>query len=728
MRERRNPADAKLAKGKKIKEVEKAPGNERAPTFPVPDVPRTEEGRAMAVTLATVVNAMIDPVFVLDLEGRCVFANRAYFQMFGLDPNDIMGKSIMEIPGVEKQKPEEVKKFMPLIREAIERGSAGPVEIVLVAMDDREIPLSVAGGVIKDAQGNPIYLTAVLRDITELKRAEEQLRESEERYRTLFESTADGILVADIQTRKFKFANPAICRMLGYSEEELKRMGVDDIHPKYALEQVISEFNAQARGEKILAPNIPCLRKDGTIVYADIDATKALFDGRECNIGFFRDITERKRAEEELQKRAIIIDSTTDAVITTDLKGNIIFCNKGAELMYGYTAKEMIGNPIAILYPKQELSKLGKIIENLLKCRKIPSIEVTVKHKNKKLLPIIMSMTPIKDENGKVIELVGIAQDITERKRAEEALRKRTHDLGERVKELNCLYSISDLVAKPDISLEDIFQGTIALIPPALRYSEITCARIIVEGKEYKTKNFKETVWKQASTIVVHGERVGAVEVYYLEERPESDESPFLEEERSLINAIAKQLGETTERKKAEEERAKAVATTAATIEGMIDVVGISDMEGRVIQINKAVENWGYKREEVIGKPVVEFLAKRSLAKLEEERKKTLKTGVLENLELIGTREDGSEIPILVNVTLMRDAEGKPIGRVFSLKDITERKQAEEEKLKIAANKQRMEELEKFAKIAVGRELKMVELKDRIKALELRLEGITEKG
>jgi signal transduction histidine kinase len=82
----------------------------------------------------------------------------------------------------------------------------------------------------------------------------------------------------------------------------LKQIGVRDIHPKEDLEYVISEFKSQARGEKALATGIPCLRKDGTIIYADIDTAKVLVDGRECNVGFFTDITERKKAEEELKK------------------------------------------------------------------------------------------------------------------------------------------------------------------------------------------------------------------------------------------------------------------------------------------------------------------------------------------------------------------------------------------------------------------------------------------
>ncbi len=127
------------------------------------------------------------------------------------------------------------------------------------------------------------------------KNAEEKLKESEARYRTLFEASAEGILIADIKTKKFEFANPAICKMLGYTEKELKKMGVEELHPRENLQRVLSEFEAQARGKKSLAEDIPCLKKDGTILYADINTSKCFILGSECNMGFFRDVTEKKQ-------------------------------------------------------------------------------------------------------------------------------------------------------------------------------------------------------------------------------------------------------------------------------------------------------------------------------------------------------------------------------------------------------------------------------------------------
>ncbi len=139
------------------------------------------------------------------------------------------------------------------------------------------------------------------------------------------------------------------------------------------------------------------------------------------------------------------------------------------------------------------------------------------------------------------------------RKQVEDTLREQTRELDERVKELNCLYGISRLVEKPDVSLEEILQGTVSFIPSAWQYPEVTGARILLDDQEFRTENFEETAWRQTAGIIVHGERIGALEVCYLAERPASDQGPFLKEEKSLFSAIVERLGKIIERKWAEE-------------------------------------------------------------------------------------------------------------------------------------------------------------------------------
>ena len=119
---------------------------------------------------------------------------------------------------------------------------------------------------------------------------------------------------------------------------------------------------------------------------------------------------------------------------------------------------------------------------------------------------------------------------------------------------LDCLYNISKLVDKPGILIEEILQGVVNLIPHAWQDPEITCARLIFRDKEFRTENFKETNWRHAEDIRGYDKEIGALEVYYLKERPERDEAPFLKEERNLLTIIAKQLGHIIERKHSEEE------------------------------------------------------------------------------------------------------------------------------------------------------------------------------
>jgi PAS domain S-box-containing protein len=142
--------------------------------------------------------------------------------------------------------------------------------------------------------------------------------------------------------------------------------------------------------------------------------------------------------------------------------------------------------------------------------------------------------------------------EINERKKVERELQKSMDEVGERIKELNCLFEISRLVERRRLTLEEILQGIVELIPPALRYPEITCAKIILEDQEFSTGSFEETKWVLTQNIVVHLKTVGAIAVYYLEERQDSDEGPFLKEERNLINAIAERIGRIIERNRAQ--------------------------------------------------------------------------------------------------------------------------------------------------------------------------------
>jgi len=277
-------------------------------------------------------------------------------------------------------------------------------------------------------------LTEARRRIAEMEasraepgQAERALKESEERYKALFEGAAEGIIVADVETRGFLYANPAVCRMLGYSEEELTRMNVSDIHPKESLGHVISEFDAQATGEKALAPDIPCLRKDGTVIHADVVTCSMLIDQRECNVGFFTDITERTRAAEALresqERYRSLVEDQPDLICRFLPGGTLTYVNRAYAEYFGKTVSELDGFNFYELIPRSDRQNVREQIDamgagNLIHTHTHQVVLPGGEHRWQE-----WTNRAFIDEDGGVVGYQAIGHDVTDRELAQEALR-----------------------------------------------------------------------------------------------------------------------------------------------------------------------------------------------------------------------------------------------------------------------------------------------------------------
>ncbi len=212
---------------------------------------------------------------------------------------------------------------------------------------------------------------------------------------------------------------------------------------------------------------------------------------------------------------------------------------------------------------------------------------------------------PVMDTKIEIKYVVLQHYDITKRKQVEESLRRRTNDLNERVKELNCLYGISELVEDSDFSLDELLVEIVNLVPLSWQYPEITCSRIIVNSQEFRSENFRKTIWKQDDDINVHGNKQGILEVYYLEERSEIDEGPFMSEERHLINAISERLGKILERHQIKDALIKSEKKFQAAFESAKDCIIIWDRDYNYIYANQsAIDHVGTTRDKVIGKNI----------------------------------------------------------------------------------------------------------------------------
>ncbi|KKM53085.1 hypothetical protein LCGC14_1554350 [marine sediment metagenome] len=389
------------------------------------------------------------------------------------------------------------------------------------------------------------------------------------------------------------------------------------------------------------------------------------------------------RAEEAVTKSEALyrdlVETSQDLIWRCDAEGRFTFLNQAWEKTHGYKIEEMLGRRFTDFQTPEVGQRAIQEFARHLAGGSVTGYETTHVSKSGDVVHLVFNAMPLYDSEGHIVGTQGTAHDITERKRAEEALGERTHQLGERVKELNCLYGISKLVETPGISLEQILQRTADLIPPSWQYPEVTCARITLDGQEFKTEDFRETPWKQASDIKADGEGIGRVEVRYLEERPESDEGPFLKEERSLINAIAEELGRITERKRAEEalrESERRYQTLAK-----VSPVGIfhTDPDGDCLYVN---ERWceitGLTVEQALRDGWAQALHPDDRDRVSTEWYRAATRNEVFRSEYRFQRPDGRITWVYGQARVETDSSGTPTAYVGTITDITEGKRAEE--------------------------------------------------
>lgn len=270
-------------------------------------------------------------------------------------------------------------------------------------------------------------------------------------------------------------------------------------------------------------------------------------------------------------------------------------------------------------------------------------------------------------------------------RRTKEILQNKTHALGERVKELNCLYAISSLVEKHGISLEKILCGIVDIIPPAWQYPEITGAKITVNTHTFATANYAQTQWRQSADIVVRGKKSGFLEVIYLEERPQCGEGPFLKEERNLINSLAKRIGEIVERKLAEDDLKESMTRNKALLNSIPDLIFRVRKDGTILDFKKG-KTLGkrIKAKRIIGKKMAElpdeyhFLSKDILRQGMTNITRVLEKGTTQIFEHQYHRGSNT---YYYEVLLTASGKDEVLGII---RDITERRRLEKQVLEIS--------------------------------------------
>lgn len=284
---------------------------------------------------------------------------------------------------------------------------------------------------VRDAEGQVSVITGVCSDITARRQMEKQLQASEEqKFRAIFDGASDGILVADIESKKIVLANFRICQMLGYTQEEIMELGVQDIHPHIPPDQSQQAFEQAARGIALPLLDFELRRKDGTRLPVNVAPGFVDADGKSLVVGFFRDISERKQAEAALAESEaryrLLLETLPLSVMVIDLSYRIILANQSAARLFGAAhAEDLAGRSIWDLTQNdpQDPAMSARLAE-LWAQGEVAPVERLFRTLDGSIIPIETRAVALKSLDGEMTGFMLVGENITARKQAEEGLRQ----------------------------------------------------------------------------------------------------------------------------------------------------------------------------------------------------------------------------------------------------------------------------------------------------------------
>ena len=599
-----------------------------------------------------------DLISIADENGKVTWANPMWEQVLGYKPEMLENPAELIHPNDQTT-----------VRDAWRSWRMGESEIT-----DLEYRIKTLRGnyvtlettVRKLEVGSESYTFTIAHDITERTKSEQRVRDSEEKFRTIFENSNDIVLFVDTSGLVVD-VNDRLKDLTGYDPEEVIGRSFLKLGALRAtdLPRLATLFKkAIETGELDEFNDVDITCKDGSTITLEV-GTRFVRKGDRITgtVNIMRDVSERKKAEEEIRNLSRFPSENPNPVMRIA---------KGGVLLYANDASKALFNICGCKVGKRTLcERWYELVETSLKKNKTISEDFVYSDKT-----YSFEFAPV-PKAGYVNIYV---RDITERKKAEEELEQRLHDLGERVKEQTGLYTITQLF-RADLTLHELLQMVVEVLPPAWQYPDITCARIVLGGQEFTTKNYKKSRWMQSADIIISGKKGGLVEVHYLKKMPYLDEGSFLTEERKLINAIAKLLGNVIERKKAEEALKENEHQLTSIFESTIDALVLLDSTGKLIRMNKAVTDIsGFTEEDLIGKRIQDLgiFPPTSLARIVANFKKRMLGKNIPPYEVDIKTKKGTRLTVEISASSVRK-DGKVVGEISSLRDITERKIIEKE-------------------------------------------------
>lgn len=363
----------------------------------------------------TVVQNLTDIVTILDQNGVLLYESPAITSTLGYEQDEILGRSVLEF-----LHPEDLENVVEAMTEVLkDSGKSKRVEYRFLAKDGHYVTLESVG--VNQLQNPAIEgIVVTSRDMTERTMAEEALRRSEEKFRSIMENSKIGFTLFS-RDATILYVSPTNDQIFGYTQDELQTMNRDYlIHPEDRA-RTESRFNRLLTGEEVARVEFRWLMKDGKWKWIESNAYNYLDNkSLQAILVTYQDVNQRHESDEKIRHQAAMLDIVPDAILLQELDGKILFWNKGAEKMYGWTAEEVVGHPWTEVLPDDNPSDIAERLDHLFHYGKWSGDRVH-RTKNKETLLIESRWELIKNESAHQTVLV-TNRDITEKRSLEKQL------------------------------------------------------------------------------------------------------------------------------------------------------------------------------------------------------------------------------------------------------------------------------------------------------------------
>jgi len=622
------------------------------------------------------------------------FVNETYARYFGSTPDELIGKRFLRLI------PEEDREGVTAYFSSLDAEHPIASHEHRVVRSGGEIRWQQwSNRAILDEHGNVVEIQSVGRDITEQKRAEEALRESEELFRTVVGASNDAVVAIDEEGLITVF-NPAAEKMFGREKEQLVGQPLDFLMPESYRERhqqdVIGFFTkGEPHGAIDKTLELPAMRADGGEFPIELSLSIGRRGDEPFVLAVIRDITERKKAEEALReserKSRAILDHTFQFIGLMTPDGTLIEANRSALNFAGIEESDVLGRPFWKTHWWTHSVELQGRLRGAVRdaaAGHFVRFEATHPAADGSFHTVDFSLKPVMDESGNVVLLIPEGRDITERKQAEEELSKfktisDRSPHGNAIADLDgiLLYVNRAFAGMHGYTSEELMGKHLSILHTEDQMDDVN--RLIARLKREGTF-VSEEVWHKKRDDTVF---------------PALMDAAIIADDQGTPLFLSATASDISDRKLAEEE----LRRQALVFNSINDGVIITDVQGRISDMNAGAEQiFGYFKDEVIGKSP-ELLNRPEEAKLitDSIREGILRDGYWSD-ELNFVRKDGFEGMCEAFLVPLHDESGEWIGTVAVNREVTARKQAEEERAMLEGQLRQAQKMEAVGTLASG--------------------------